>query len=70
MESEKPKQLVTKSFLEEQIKVLQSTIERNIGVLNFCNHLLKEGIYVEEDKVSTNGHKPEATISEPGVKGV
>lgn len=57
MDKEIKKQVITKEWVEEQLLHLRVAIERNVGVINFLNEILKNKLYVEiseiEDKKNT-----------------
>lgn len=40
----------TKAWLEEQVTICRSAIERNIGAMNFCLSMLKSDVYCEEEE--------------------
>ena len=49
---DKNKILPTKKWLEEQVKLFQVAIERNVGAINLCHVMLKNSIYCEDDEVT------------------
>ena len=55
MSEEKKKQMPTKQFLLEQIRLCQETIQQNQGALNLCMNMLKNECYVTDEKEKEKG---------------
>lgn len=40
--------LPTKSWLESQIALCQRTIDQNVGAINLCRFMLRDGVFVDD----------------------
>lgn len=52
----KEKTMPTKQWLENQIAVCQRMIDQNIGAINLCKLMLRDGVFVDDPVIDKSNN--------------